>query len=130
MFNLYAVMREERLLEQAEYFVDSQTHEVLKLKAASESEQLQAVRKRRAKLEQVVGTPDAKTLRAIQKVMQDESLTAFAAADADQIKKVASVFADVTAEEAATIEIRNSDLTQPAKSAAKPVTKDSVIQEL
>lgn len=65
VFSLYAVMREERLLENAEYFIDEVSHEVIKLKAAKESDQLQAVRRRREKLEQLVGTPDAKTLKAI-----------------------------------------------------------------
>jgi NADH:ubiquinone oxidoreductase subunit C len=66
--------------------------------------------------------------------MQDQPLTAFTQADADQVKKIASIFEDVTQEEAAAIEARNDQLTggakQTKKEAGKQVTKESVINEL
>lgn len=45
-------------------------------------------------------------------MLQDDLITVFNKAGADQIKKVASVFQDLTQEEAATIESRNHKLTE------------------
>jgi hypothetical protein len=59
--NLYAVMREERMLEKAEYMIES-NQQVLELKHGRKSDELQSVRKRREQLEQLVGKPDQTSL--------------------------------------------------------------------
>ncbi len=45
-------------------------------------------------------------------MLQDDLITVFNKAGADQIEKVASIFQDLTQEEAATIESRNHNLTE------------------
>lgn len=110
--NLYAVMREERLLERAEFMIGKH-NELTKLTTADEQtkQQLQEVRARRQELEKKVGLEDSGICASIAHVLQDDLITVFDKAGADQIKKVASVFENLTEEEAASIETRNRELT-------------------
>jgi len=57
-------------------------------------------------------------------VLKDDLITVFNKAGTDQIQKVASVFEDLTKEEAATIESRNHELTQSS------LDESSVISDL
>jgi hypothetical protein len=55
---------------------------------------------------------DTEICASIAAVLQDDLITVFNKAGADQIEKVASIFQDLTQEEAATIESRNHNLTE------------------